>query len=153
MRHKKRIRLAKRKDRIEIKELNERCLSENYDMAFFENIIGDKNSFVFEIDSLKVGYIMCDVNGHIVSFAVLEEYRKLGYGRRLLNECYANLKGKKVKQMSLNVRCDNEGAIKLYESFGFVKDYTVEEYYKDKMAAYFMLKSIDYGQKKNLILE
>ncbi len=142
--HKIKIRPAKRKDRHAIKEVNEKCLAENYDVEYIENNIAFKNSFIAHEKSLTTGYILCNNLGHIVSFAVIPDFRKLGLGRQLLNLCLSNLENKKKTLSTLNVRTDNTVAINLYESLGYKTEKTSQKYYADGTDAYFM--------KKNLLL-
>jgi ribosomal-protein-alanine N-acetyltransferase len=138
MKTKIKIRLAKRKDRHAIKQINEKCLTEHYQMEYFEYILSSKNSFVLMDGSEYVGYILCDHIGHIVSFAILESHRGKGFGKNLLAECHANLLKNKIKQSTLNVRVSNERAIKLYKSVNYSVAETHKEYYDDKENAYYM---------------
>ena len=50
-------------------------------------------------------------------FYVLPEYRGIGIGTKILNECVVSTR----KSVFLYVFNDNSGAISLYEKFGFVK--------------------------------
>lgn len=119
---------AKRKHRVEMKEINEKCLPENYDMYVWELFLSYHNSFVLCAGSFVIGYCLCGNEGNIASFAILPEYRGKGYGKQLLTETLNHLKTK-YNQSSLQVRVSNEQAIKLYSSHGFVINKTLEKYY------------------------
>ena len=55
-----------------------------------------------------------------LGMGVLSEYRGRGIGRRLLVACIAKAKAKGITRVELEVRADNEPAIRLYERVGFV---------------------------------
>ena len=76
--------------------------------------------------------------GHVVSFAVLEEYRGKGIGKDLVKQAIEGMKIKKCNESYLEVRTDNIAAIKLYEDLGFDKIATLNAYYKDGKNAFLM---------------
>lgn len=55
-----------------------------------------------------------------LGMGVLKDYRRKGIGARLLLATLAKAKAKGIVRVSLRVRADNAGAIKLYEDTGFV---------------------------------
>lgn len=130
---------AKRKDRHEMKAINEECLPENYTIEFWEMIISYHNSFIVRIDSYIAGYCLCDDKGIICSFAILPKYRGVGFGERLLSTTLEHL-GKKYKQSILQVRVSNEKAINLYNKHGFKVNKTLSKYYGDDEDAFEMIK-------------
>ncbi|AYV79482.1 MAG: putative N-acetyltransferase [Faunusvirus sp.] len=141
MKLKLKIRLVKRKDRYDLKNINEKCLPENYDIEFWESMIAKKTSYLLFAGSLTVGYILCD-DKWVLSFAILKEYRKQGWGTKLLNEAILNFKTHKYNSMNLHVRVDNDAAKKLYESVGFTNSELVDKYYTDGTNAYLMRRKI-----------
>lgn len=72
-----------------------------------------------------VGYIIFWIQknneGHIISLAVDEKYRRQGIGTRLVNSAIKILKKFNVKEVSLEVRKSNKVAIKFYKALGFKK--------------------------------
>ena len=58
--------------------------------------------------------------GHVVSIAVLDEYRKKGIGKVLVEESIKGVKLRKCDEFYLEVRCSNNDAVRLYEKLGFV---------------------------------
>src|SRR5437016_13877034 len=115
MKEKIRILPAKRKHRHEIKAINELCLPENYPMDFWEQQLGAKNSFVLCANSRVIGYILVNQEPVIISFAILEPYRKKGYGKQLLLTCLQELKKKNHENVRLHVRQSNLIAQNLYK--------------------------------------
>ena len=76
--------------------------------------------------------------GHVVSFAVLEEYRSKGIGKKLVEQSIEGMKIKKCNESYLEVRTDNQAAINLYEGLGYSKIATLNTYYKDGKNAFLM---------------
>ena len=63
----------------------------------------------------KLGFVK---KGHMVSVAVLDEYRKKGIGKALVEESVNGVKLKKCDEFYLEVRCSNNDAVRLYEKLG-----------------------------------
>jgi ribosomal protein S18 acetylase RimI-like enzyme len=57
-----------------------------------------------------------------LGMGVRREWRRQGVGRRLLDECLALARSAGLEKIELEVFTDNEGAIRLYESLGFVRE-------------------------------
>lgn len=78
-------------------------------------------TFVAIEDGTVTGYIdvtHCFAENEPYDILVKEEYRRKGYGRQLLVK---TLQENEPKDMMLLVDFDNEPAINLYESLGFIK--------------------------------
>ncbi|MGD8545409.1 MAG: ribosomal protein S18-alanine N-acetyltransferase [Candidatus Bathyarchaeota archaeon] len=141
-----------------VKYINHLCLPENYTDNFFVDLHHrfPETFIVAEEDKEIVGYIMCRIEtglsiinfhglikkGHIVSVAVLPEYRRKGLGQALVNEAMENMKLYKVKQCYLEVRKSNMPAIDLYKNLDFNISRTIRGYYADGEDAYLMTKEI-----------
>ena len=140
MKEKIRILPAKRKHRHEMKSVNEICLPENYPMDYWEENLKAKNSFVLCADSKVVGYILASDEPSIASFAILEKYRKQGYGKKLMSICLQELQKKKYKNVILHVQTTNQVALNLYLSQGFTITETIKDYYGENKNGYTMTK-------------
>lgn len=84
----------------------------------------------------KAGTIWYEANGDevlIVNVAVEESFRGRGYGRLLIEHV---LHG--YERARLQVRVDNNTAIRLYERLGFRVERFEKKYYADGTAAYHM---------------
>ncbi|MEB3825628.1 MAG: ribosomal protein S18-alanine N-acetyltransferase [Desulfurococcales archaeon] len=141
---------------ILVKKINEATLPENYPMFFYYDIQrmwGDV-FLVAVCDGLIVGYIMNRVEnhfdkgillwrtvkvGHIVSVAVLPEYRRRGIASALISKSIKLMRDNyNVKKVYLEVRTSNSPAINLYKKLGFrIKD-VIPRYYRDGEDAYLM---------------
>lgn len=81
--------------------------------------------------------------GHLVSIAVLKQYRGRGIGKALLRETINVMESVyDVDAIYLEVRVSNKTAIRLYEKFGFRKARIAYKYYRDGEDAYIMVKRL-----------
>ena len=155
-----RIRFATSRDIAEIISINFKTLPEHYSNSFFMELLLDspETFVVAENNNNKIiGYIMCRIEygfsvlkkmslarkGHVVSFAVLEEYRGKGIGKKLVEQSIEGMKIRKCNESYLEVRTDNIPAIKLYENLGFNRIATLNTYYKDSRNAFLMSAKLD----------
>jgi len=135
-------------------EINHTCLPENYTDYFFVDLHHRfPETFVVALESGKViGYIMCRVEvglsnfgfggllkkGHVVSIAVLPEYRRKGVGKALINKAIEGIRSYNAKQFFLEVRVTNVPAVNMYKRLGFEVTRTIHGYYADGEDAYVM---------------
>ncbi|MCE4618910.1 MAG: GNAT family N-acetyltransferase [Desulfurococcales archaeon] len=165
-----RVRRATREDIPSVMAVNLRSLPENYWYGFYEYILMNwpESFLVAEVDDVIVGYAMSRVEdtgdplllglfdenitplyrqwleprkaGHLVSIAVLKEYRGRGIGSALLSETIEVMKTVyKVESLFLEVRVSNTPAINLYKKFGFKIVRRIPYYYRDGEDAYVMV--------------
>jgi ribosomal-protein-alanine N-acetyltransferase len=138
--------------------INRACLPENYTDYFFLDLYRrfPESFIVAEQNGEIVGYIMCRIElgfsnfgfsglikkGHIVSIAVLPEFRRKGIAKALINRAMEGMKLYKAKQCFLEVRVSNVPAVNLYKSLGFQITKTIHGYYADGEDAYVMSKKL-----------
>lgn len=151
------IRNVRLDDIDQIVKINRLTLPENYPYYFFvEHAKEYTNAFyVAEVEKGKiVGYIMPRIElgfsnlrvipalvkkGHVVSIAVLEDYRRKGIGTELLRASMKSMKEYyNAEEVYLEVRVSNYPAISLYEKLGFKKIKQLKGYYADGEDAYLM---------------
>lgn len=153
-----RIRNATEDDLDIVIDINMRCLPEHYPRYFWLEHLRKWNKafFVAEVDNKIVGYVMCRVElglghikpwirrlGHIISIAVLEEYRRRGIGKALMIAAMNALKNEyNVHEIYLEVRVSNIPAIRLYEKLGFKVVKVIKSYYLDGEDAYLMAREV-----------
>ena len=153
------IRRAGPSDLISIMEINLKTLPEHYSDYFYECLLAElpEAFIVAEIGGKHVGYIMCKTEfgfsnfkklgfvkkGHVVSIAVLDEYRKKGIGNALVEESVNGIKLRKCDEFYLEVRCSNNDAVRLYEKLGFVIRQQLNAYYRNGEDAFLMAIEID----------
>ncbi|AAT43328.1 ribosomal protein S18-alanine N-acetyltransferase [Picrophilus oshimae] len=89
-----------------------------------------------------IGSRYSGTEGRILLFAVDERYRSSGIGTYLLNEITKVMLSDGLSTMRLEVRTDNESAIRFYKKNGFSITSTLKNYYSDLSDAYLMWKII-----------
>jgi len=152
------IREVSEPDLPKVIEINMISLPEHYPYDFWlDHLNAWGRAFLLaEVGGKVVGYVMCRVEtglghikrrlmklGHVVSIAVLPEYRRMGVGKALMEESLKRLKEfYNVEEVYLEVRVSNIPAINLYEKLGFKKIKVIKHYYLDGEDAYLMAKSI-----------
>jgi ribosomal-protein-alanine N-acetyltransferase len=138
--------------------INSVCLPENYTDYFFIDLYQrfPETFIVAEENGEIVGYIMCRVElglsnfgfsgvikkGHVVSVAVLPQYRRKGIGQALITEAMDGMRVYNAKQCFLEVRVTNTPAIDLYKKLGFQVTRTIHGYYADGEDAYVMSRKL-----------
>jgi len=144
-----------------VTHINRVCLPENYSDYFFVDLHHrfPETFIVAEENGEVVGYIMCRIEtglsglsfrglikkGHIVSVAVLPQYRRKGMAKALVAKAMENMRLYKAKQCFLEVRATNTSAINLYKKLGFEVTRTIRGYYADGEDAHMMTKKLPFG--------
>jgi ribosomal-protein-alanine N-acetyltransferase len=139
-------------------QINRVCLPENYTDFFFVDLHQrfPETFIVAEQDEKIIGYIMCRIEvglsnfgfgglvrkGHVVSIAVLPQYRRRGVAQAVIKKSLEGMEYYKAKQGFLEVRVTNEAAISLYKNLGFEITRTINGYYSDGEDAYVMTKKL-----------
>lgn len=119
-----------------VAELEKRCFSDPWSINSISSELTNQLSlWVVAMDGERlVGYVGSQsVLGwaDMMNIAVDPDYRRLGIGRRLVEELEARLKENKVTCLTLEVRTSNEGAIALYDQLGFVSVGRRPNYYRN----------------------
>jgi len=91
-----------------------------------------------DIVGYAIGIIRYGSVGHIVSIAILKEYRQRGAGKRLLGKLMGELAAMGGREMRLEVRESNSQAISLYRAAGFEQKDVIKNYYADGESALVM---------------
>ena len=150
------IQLFEEKNLDEVVKINWTCLPENYDNSFFLDVHKNfpKTFVVATAENKVVGYIMCRIEigfselkrlkigkkGHVISLAVLSQYRGQGIASALLSKALKNMSEYISDECYLEVRVSNKIAITLYESLNFKIVRTIHGYYRDGEDANIMSK-------------
>ena len=148
------IRRCEPSDMISVMEINMKTLPEHYSDYFYESLLADmpESFLVAENGGRFVGYIMCKSEfgfsnfkklgfvkkGHVVSVAVLDEFRGNGIDSALVEEAFKGVNEKQCDEMYLEVRCSNTDAVRLYEKLGMSVLQRLKSYYRDGEDAYMM---------------
>jgi [ribosomal protein S18]-alanine N-acetyltransferase len=141
-----------------VMQINRVCLPENYTDFFFMDLHQrfPETFIVAEENGEIAGYIMCRIEvglsnygfgglvrkGHVVSIAVMPQYRRKGVAQAVINKALEGMQYYKAKQCFLEVRVTNEAGISLYKKLGFEVTRTINGYYSDGEDAYVMTKRL-----------
>jgi len=139
-------------------QINRVCLPENYTDFFFMDLHQRfPETFIVAEENGKIaGYIMCRIEvglsnygfgglirkGHVVSIAVLPQYRRKGIAQAVITRALEGMQYYKAKQCFLEVRVTNEAGVSLYKKLGFEITRTINRYYSDGEDAYVMTKRL-----------
>jgi ribosomal-protein-alanine N-acetyltransferase len=138
--------------------INRICLPENYAPYFFLDTFNTlpETFIVAEVQGNVVGYIMCRMEhgfsdlrklrfskkGHIISVAVMPDFRRQSMGHSLVEQALTALSSLSADECYLEVRITNELAIGLYKKMGFEITRTIPHYYYDGSDAHVMTKPL-----------
>ena len=152
------VRYAEASDVPSVITVNAATLPEHYSDYFYYEILNEfpDTFIVAELGGQVVSYIMCRIEyglsmtkrfglakkGHIISIAVLEDYRNRSIGSKLIGDALEEIRKTSGKECYLEVRTTNKGAIELYEKLGLKISSTLHGYYKDGESAYTMVMSL-----------
>ncbi len=152
------IRLFEDKDLPEVVRINQLCLPENYNDSFFLDIHYQfpRTFLVATLNERVIGYIMCRAEidfsemkrlrlgkkGHVISLAVLPQYRGRGIAHSLLSKALENIVEYGAGECYLEVRVGNKEAIDLYKDLGFKVSRVIQGYYRDGEDAYVMTREL-----------
>lgn len=90
--------------------------------------------FVYEAHGQILGYSVIRLlgdEGEIQRIAVAPRFRRLGIARKLMEAMVTFYRLRGVRAITLEVRESNEGARKLYDSYGFKKEALRRRYYRN----------------------
>ncbi len=147
------IRLAELSDINEIIKINRLCLPENYSFDFFYRILTEFGfaCVVATVNNSIGGYVLTRIEkpiasyigldtpkGHIVSIAVLPQYRRLQIAAKMMKFTTQKLIEKGINEVFLEVRVSNQPAIQLYKKLSYKIKKEIKEYYRDGESAYYM---------------
>lgn len=150
------IRKFRPEDLNAVWHVNAVSLPEHYPPSFYLSI-HEANPELFLVSCVGgkvVGYVMGRVEpgffwsallggarkrGHVISLAVLHEWRRRGIGYALMCKLLEAFKREGCNEAFLEVRVSNVPAIRLYEKLGFKKADVLRGYYKDGEDAFLMV--------------
>ena len=139
--------------------VNRACLPENYPSSFFLYIASSMPTGFWVVERENgdiIAYIMCRIEtglssfsrlrfvkkGHIVSVAVLPEYRREGIASGMLSKVIPAMEEENASESFLEVRKSNDAAVLLYQKYGFEISKELKGYYRDGESAYLMAKRL-----------
>ena len=122
------IRKVNPNDLNRVFEIENMSFNQSYGLKMFQQLYEMGIGFlVAEHEGYVIGYVMFwikyEFNGHIISIAVDEKYRRLGAGTQLLVKAISILSLLNLDKIFLEVNENNTGAIEFYKKFWLVYRY------------------------------
>lgn len=127
-------------------EIEEQCFDqEAFTKRQIAYLLTDYNTIalIAKVNSDIAGFIITQVEveentefGHIITINVAPNCRRKGIATQLLHEIETLLKQKGISECRLEVREDNNSAIKLYQTLGYQTMGKLEKYYGKKHGLY-----------------
>ena len=112
------------------------CFYETFPQGF---LIAEQNHKIIGfITGLKIN----TESVKILMLSVLEKHRKQGIGTLLLKQFIKEISKQKIKKIELEVKINNEIAIKFYKKNGFTITNTLYKFYQNNENGYLMKKNI-----------
>lgn len=143
-----RIRAFVPDDLGEITELSNSCLTEYYTQDIIYDIYRawPEGIFVYTVGRGIKGFIAgaryTRTEGRILLLAVEREYRNMGIGTALMDHFLDVCRENSLLSIRLEVRTDNNEAIRFYRRYGFSVTHTMPAYYSDLSDALLMWRML-----------
>ena len=132
-----------------ILRIERECFANPWSRPMFErDMLHNKLAHIFTVrqEGRIVGYFsvwkIVD-EGHLVTLAVDPPARRQGIGSTVLREIIRLSREIRIRKLTLEVRENNSGAIRMYNSFGFIKAGVRLKYYEDGTDAWIMDLQLD----------
>ncbi|EGD72600.1 N-alpha-acetyltransferase 30 [Salpingoeca rosetta] len=129
-----------------IQKLMAAHLSEPYSIYTYRYFLvtWGKLSHVAVVEGEVVGAVICrlarhkrgPLRGYIGMLAVSEDHRKKGIGTMLVKASVEAMKEAGADEIVLEAETSNLGALRIYESLGFLRDKLLERYYLSGVSAW-----------------
>ncbi len=152
------MRKAREEDIDGVVYVNSEALPEHYTLSFYNSILttNPDTFLVVDYNGRIVAYHMGRIEygfslkgkklfikkGHVISIAVLEEYRKKSLGSALMQMALDQFSKNGCEISFLEVRTSNENAINIYKKNGYNITERIKGYYNDGEDAYVMEKKL-----------
>lgn len=138
-------RFATRNDIDKVLEIEGLSFLQPWDRHIFELALDDIFLVFDDQDILGYSIAVCcskNIRATIMKMGVHPEHRRKGVATVLIKQILEILKGKKIKDVCLNVEITRKPAIALYEKFGFEIIQTIHMDYEDELAddAFYIMK-------------
>ena len=118
----------------EVAELEKACFADPWSEKALELLISDgAYGVVCLVDGRVVAYggiLWAPDEGQITNIATHPDFRRMGYGRAIVESLIKYAKNNNLDSISLEVRESNRAAIELYSSLGFKIEGKRKDFYK-----------------------
>lgn len=128
---------AREADLSRLAQLHAQCFPDDaWNSAALVSVLampGADGRVLFAADGAMAGLLLDQClgpDGEILTLGVAPALRRQGVARLLLADLLARARNSGVQQLALEVAADNDGAVALYQSFGFIRYGTRRHYYR-----------------------
>lgn len=130
------IRWMIRRDEVEVLEIEKNSFEFPWSKDEFIRVLRQRNciSMVVDLDDKVVGYMVYCLHKsrlHILNFAVAKEYRRQGFGTRMITKLYNKLSFQRRTMLRCEIRESNLEAQLFFRSNGFKATNVIRDYYED----------------------
>ena len=130
------IREFRPRDLRRVYEIEKMSFSSPYEIEILKQLFDIGAGFlVSQISDYIVGYIIFWIKeenqGHIISLAVDNDFKRQNIGSKLMKAAIDIFKNFNIKRINLEVRTENKEAVYFYKSIGFRCDKKVLNYYEN----------------------
>jgi len=137
------IREFRHKDLKRVHEIEKMSFSSPYEIEMLKQLFDIGAGFLIsQINDYIVGYIIFWIKeedqGHIISLAVDNNYKRQNIGSRLMEVAIDTFKKFNIKRINLEVKTQNKEAIYFYKSIGFKCGEKILNYYENGDSAFRM---------------
>lgn len=124
------------------------CFHDPYPSEFLNDLIETQQDHFYVVanDGELIGYAVASASGeegHVVSVAVDPRHRRRRIGTALLSAVTERLAKGGVKQIHLEVRKGNAGAISFYQQMGYQISSEIKHYYADGEDAWVLRRAAE----------
>ena len=142
------IRRVETLDALGVYAIEKACFNDPYPSAVLSDLMNEHQDrfFVALCHEEIVGYAVASANameGHVVSVAVDPRHRRRRIGTALLSAVSTKLVEEGIKQIRLEVRKGNAGAIAFYDQMGYKIFSEIQHYYADGEDALVLARSAE----------
>ncbi|CAC11206.1 N-terminal acetyltransferase complex ard1 subunit related protein [Thermoplasma acidophilum] len=136
------------KDIDQVYRIAQESLTEFYTQSLIMDLHREwpESFMVYTITDTVVGFIVGSkysrTEARILLFAVDERFRKMGVGSALMDRFLQLCREENMLSVRLEVRTDNDEAIRFYKKYGFVITALLPGYYSDSSNAYTMWRIV-----------
>ncbi len=139
------LRRATTDDLPQLEAFEQSCFPDPWSRVSLSQVMAQERYLILiSSSSYLIASKVCD-EAEIERIAVLESARGQGLGREILESALEKLIGSGAERIFLEVRANNEVAIRLYERCGFIRNGLRRGYYDDGQDAVLMSLFVPTG--------
>lgn len=142
-------------DSHELESIHKACFPDGWSQETFADLLNEKTTCGWAVKSNEnkiIGFVLMRILTHeaeILTIAVQPSMQRRGIGRSLLTSAMQFLNSIGCREIFLEVTIDNQPAIGLYQSLGFVKSGMRPDYYKRGPQTFISAYIMFYENKQN----